>query len=185
MSSPSSAKQQKKAGIIAASLFPDLKGMYVDVALGIPQDEPYQYSVPPNLIKQAQLGKRVLVPLRTQSKIGYIVGISDTPQAENLKPIREIIDEESFISTALLNLTRWIADYYFCSWGQAIESAMPGPFRQGKTTMRTRKTKINEESLIHATPIHQLTRDQKIIVDEKIGTFNVLNIGDVLDKKSD
>ena len=56
------------------------KVLYVDVALGMPQDEPFQYEVPVRLRDQIAVGRRVKVPIRNQTRIGYIVGVSDAAQ---------------------------------------------------------------------------------------------------------
>lgn len=137
---------------------------YADIALGVPQDEPYQYLIPPDLQSQIQVGVRAKVPLRSQTKIGYVVGVSEKSVVPYLKPITEIIDQESFVSRAFLELTRWMSDYYFCSWGQAIETAMPAPFKKGKTTMKSRIANTST-SLVHATPVHELTEEQAGVVE--------------------
>jgi len=145
-----------------------MSGVYADVALGVPQEEPYQYLVPAAMTENASIGKRVLVPLRSQTRIGYIVGLSQTPQVESPKEILEIIDLQSLVPPVIYDLTRWISDYYFCSWGQALEAAMPAPFKKGKTIMRTRKAKggAAPEEFLHATPdTHVLTPDQSAAVE--------------------
>jgi len=143
---------------------PLLQPTYVDVALGIPQEEPFQYSVPKNLEASIGIGKRVKVPLRSQTRIGYIVGISDKTEFDSLKPIQDVIDESSFIPEHFLKLTKWMSEYYFCSWGQALEAALPAPFKKGKTTMKSRPRKKNadDDLLVHATEtIYKLTKDQE------------------------
>ena len=160
-----------------ATLFAEPAGhskdsIFVDVALGVPQEEPYQYSVPVEFKDQVHIGRRVWVPLRAQMRIGYIVGISPGPQVKNVKPIREIIDSQSYLSEPLLDLTQWMSQYYFCSWGQAIESAMPAPFKKGKTTMKSRVKANPDESLIHATPACTLTEDQEMVFQTISGALD-------------
>ncbi len=139
------------------------EALYVDVALGVPQAEPYQYSVPAGLAGRVGVGKRVKVPLRNQTRYGYVVGVSPRPLIEGLKDILEVTDETSLIDASFLELTRWMADTYFCSWGQAIEAALPAPFKKGKTTMKTRAPKPGapERTYLHASPdTHVLTAAQ-------------------------
>src|SRR5262249_29159481 len=36
-----------------------------------------------------------------------------------------ILDPSPLIDHGMLELTRWVADYYACSWGQALDAAVP------------------------------------------------------------
>ncbi len=145
--------------------------LYASVALGIPQEEPYQYIIPKKLEGKAQIGRRVQVKLRNQTKIGYIVAISQNPAMSEMKSIMDVIDDETFLDEAMLELTLWMSEYYMCSWGQAIECAMPLPFKKGKTTMRKHKSKADGE-LVHATPRHVLTPAQEKVFDSIQKTFD-------------
>ncbi len=115
-----------------------LKTRFVDVALGIPSKTSFQYSVPDSLTDCVALGKRVYVPVNTRRMVGYIVGLSQTPAVEKSKEIQSVIDEAPVLDQPLLQLTRWIADTYACGWGQAIEAALPAPFKRGKLYMKSR-----------------------------------------------
>lgn len=140
--------------------------MFVDVALGVPREEPYQYIVPAELVDKIKPGIRVRVPLGTQERFGYVTGITDTAvvDAAKLKPIAGLVEEEVILPEKFLELTRWMSEYYFCSWGQALECVMPAPFKKGRTTIRVRARKKTgdavEKELIHATPEHDLTPAQ-------------------------
>ena len=39
------------------------------------------------------------------------------------------------VSADLLRLTKWVADYYLCSWGQVLKAAMPEGFRERSATV--------------------------------------------------
>jgi len=55
-----------------------------------------------------------------------------------LKPLTEVVDRRSLLSPAMLRLTRWIADYYLCPWGQVLETVLPAGVRgQAGTRMAT------------------------------------------------
>ena len=55
-----------------------------------------------------------------------------------LKSVAEVVDRQSLLSPAMLRLTRWIADYYLCSWGQVLETVLPAGVRgQAGTRMAT------------------------------------------------
>lgn len=119
--------------------------MFIDVALGLPTFRTFQYSVPENLQSQAEIGKRVFVSVRTRRLVGYIVGFSQAKEVEEVKPIDAVIDDRPLLNPAFFELTRWMSGYYLCSWGQAIEAALPAPFKKGKFLMKSRAAKTPEK----------------------------------------
>jgi primosomal protein N' (replication factor Y) len=46
-------------------------------------------------------------------------------EALELRDIAALAEDEPRLDAALLELTRFVADYYLCSWGEAIETALP------------------------------------------------------------
>ncbi len=113
--------------------------LYADVALAIPTAlDTFQYSVPPELENKIQIGQRVWVTVRAQKRVGYVVGLTDKKIVEQPKSIDAVIDESPILDERFLKLTAWMAEYYLCSWGQAIESALPAPFKKGKWLMKSR-----------------------------------------------
>ncbi|MGH7198649.1 MAG: replication restart helicase PriA [Candidatus Omnitrophota bacterium] len=118
--------------------------MLIDVALGLPSFKTFQYSVPENLEAKIGLGKRVFVFVRARRLVGTIVGLSQEKAVEEVKSIEAVIDETPILSPEFLKLTSWMSGYYLCSWGQAIESALPAPFKKGKFLMKSRGKKTGE-----------------------------------------
>jgi primosomal protein N' (replication factor Y) len=41
----------------------------------------------------------------------------------------EVLDDTPLLTPELLRLTRWVAEYYMCSWGQVLKAAVPEGFR--------------------------------------------------------
>lgn len=98
----------------------------VQVALPLPIDQLFTYRVPPAFQGLAQPGCRVLVPFGTRRLTGVVVPV-DPPESPptSLKPILDVLDAEPVLTEELLDLTRWMADYYLCSWGEVIRAALP------------------------------------------------------------
>src|SRR5262249_56542343 len=42
-----------------------------------------------------------------------------------IKDVEELFDTEPLVTAELLNLTKWIADYYYAPWGETIKSSLP------------------------------------------------------------
>ena len=111
--------------------------MTVNVVLPIPVDRTYTYRLPDALAAEAQVGARVLVPLRNRRLTGVIV--EEGPPADTLdfavKDVIDVLDDVPVCTAELLDLTQWIADYYVCSWGEALKAALPAG-----TTVETQHT---------------------------------------------
>ncbi len=111
---------------------------FANVALSLPSTEPFQYSIPEDLLNRAQVGVRVFANVRARRMVGYVVDLTETQAFDNVRDIEGVIDDEPLIPPAMLELTRWLAETYFCSWGQALETAMPAPFKKGRFLMKAR-----------------------------------------------
>src|SRR3989338_4276237 len=117
---------------------------FADVALGLPSPEPFQYSIPGHLKKKVTVGQRVYVLVRTRRLVGYVVGISQIKAVKEVRDLDAVIDESPILNAHFLDLTRWMSDYYLCSWGQAIEAGLPAAFKKGKYIMKSRSKKTRD-----------------------------------------
>lgn len=114
--------------------------VFAHVVFNRPLRVPYVYSVPADLTGQLLAGKRVLAPFGkgNTATVGYCVGLSETPgTSSTLKPIRAVLDEKPLLSPKMLELTRWIAEYYYCGWGQVLEAVLPRAVKQSSGTRWT------------------------------------------------
>ncbi|MFN6136645.1 MAG: DEAD/DEAH box helicase family protein, partial [Bacteroidota bacterium] len=96
--------------------------MPVRVALPIPRLEPLTYDLPAGIA--AERGMRVLVPLGNRTLAGTIVE-TDAPAVEGMKTIHEVLDQTPTFTQEMLELTRRVAEYYLCSWGEVLAAALP------------------------------------------------------------
>ena len=94
-----------------------------------PVPTPLDYRIPDPLRAVCQVGQRVMVPLGRRDVLGYIVELTATPQIARLKDLLDIVDDVPVLTADLLRLTRWVAEYYACAWGQVLKSAIPAGFR--------------------------------------------------------
>ncbi|MEZ6141010.1 MAG: primosomal protein N' [Zavarzinella sp.] len=104
---------------------------FVDVVLDRPLDHPFCYSVPAEIQPHLAVGKRVEIPFGRgdRTTVGYIVGIHNKPPAMGTKAVQRVIDDEALLTDRLLRLTRWMADYYVCSWGTVLQAVLPAGVR--------------------------------------------------------
>ena len=137
---------------------------YVEVITSLPIDRTFQYKVTGREAYPPEVGKRVHISFRNSNRIGYIVKLEDKPVIENPKPLVDIIDEYPIFTKELMDLASWIKDYYFCSWGEALEAMIPGGLKHGKTTMTARA----EEEKYSAEPTspHTPNKEQEKVLGE-------------------
>lgn len=107
--------------------------LYAKVVLGLPVDGPFDYSIPEGLQKQIKSGCRTWVNWRNQKKLAYVVEIAKKTNIRQVKPIISAIDDSPILDENMLALTKQLSDYYCCSWGEAIETALPDGIRKGKS----------------------------------------------------
>ncbi len=106
-------------------------GPYAGVVFNRPIDQVLTYRVPARLAGSIRVGQRVRAPLGRGDKLaaGYCVRIEESaPEGLDrlrIKAILEILDPVPLIDDRMLELTRWLAEYYACSWGQALDAAVP------------------------------------------------------------
>ena len=106
----------------------------VNVALATPLRRVFDYlPLTGELRQHYQAGLRVTVPFGSQQLVGVVVSTcnhSDLP-LEKLKPIHQRLDNEPLISAQQLELGQWMATYYQCSLGRALELFLPTLLRRG------------------------------------------------------
>ena len=103
--------------------------MNAAVVLPVPVSRAYIYEVPPELADRVIPGARVVVPLRRRNVVGIVTDVGG-PQSSvgiALKAIKAAPDAEPALSPALLDLGRWLSDYYGAPLGLSLRALLPGP----------------------------------------------------------
>ncbi|HTR82407.1 MAG TPA: primosomal protein N' [Bacteroidota bacterium] len=102
-----------------------MKQTLADVALPLPIDRAFTYVVPPELASAVQPGCRVKVPIGKKKMTGIVVGLPHTTSVRSLKQIEDVLDSFPAVSPELLQLARWIADYYAAPLGEVLKAFLP------------------------------------------------------------
>ena len=105
---------------------------------GPPQE--LDYLVPEMLRPQLEVGRRVSATLGRGERpvIGYCTRLEYRTLGERrLKPLVEVIDEETLVSPSMLRLTQWISERYLCPLGQVLETVVPAGVRDRAGTRLT------------------------------------------------
>ena len=76
----------------------------------------------------------MVVPLGTRIVTGLVMDdvSAATIDDASVKPIREVLDAESFVPADVVDLARWTAEYYAAGPGDTIPSVLPPKARGGR-----------------------------------------------------
>ncbi|HKX33192.1 MAG TPA: primosomal protein N' [Blastocatellia bacterium] len=106
--------------------------MFAEIAIPLNVHQTFTYRLPDSFAANAKPGCRVLVPFGKQLLTGYIIGVyewlEETGQDSDnfeIKDVEELFEVEPLVTAELLELTKWIADYYYAPWGEVIKSCLP------------------------------------------------------------
>ena len=99
--------------------------------LVFPQNlEPLTYSVPTDVEERLCKGQLVYAPLKNKKKIALVLNLYRADretlpvEASKVKPIAAICDDVPAFHNALVELLKWVADYYVSSFGNAFKSML-------------------------------------------------------------
>jgi len=98
---------------------------FADIAFPTPVRKLFTYSVSSEFTGELREGMRVWVPLRGTMTIGMVVHIHNKKPSFKTLPVQDILDDEPVLSEELLRLTNWVHRFYYCSWGEVIQAALP------------------------------------------------------------
>jgi len=132
--------------------------MFARIAIDIPIDKTFHYRIPKGL-KNVVPGSRVWVTFGNRRLVGYVVEVSRTCPVSKVKPVDELIDEEPILGVEELGFTKWMSEYYYSSWGSALNAAIPWPLKKGKTRIRQRGR--SDEADYERSVEFSLTAEQK------------------------
>ena len=118
---------------------PEAARRLVSVAVPVPFLDSLTYKVPDHL-PVPQVGARVLVPVGSRTVTGCVIEtgvaspVDDAVAAADgetvadtgrLKDIVEVLDAEALVPPSIVELCRWVAEYYVSGVGDALGAAMP------------------------------------------------------------
>lgn len=102
---------------------------FAEIAVDLPIENTFTYSVPPSLAPMTSIGKRALVPLGRRTVTGFVTALhpSATPGVNeaDIKDIFDILDNEPVFDERMLGFYRWVSSYYFTPLGEVLALTHP------------------------------------------------------------
>ena len=112
--------------------------MIARVSLEIALRKEFDYSIPPELAGQVDVGSRVQVPFGARKILGVVTAVAEESGHANLKPILKVIGAQTLVTPKVLKLARWIGEYYCCAPETALKSVLPEAVRKEDAGWRER-----------------------------------------------
>ncbi len=106
------------------------------VALDVPLDKLFDYLAPE--LTREDIGLRVLVPFGKKQMVGVVVDVAEKSDIapQRLKRITSVYRDVPALTSHLMNLFRFCADYYHYPLGQVILNGLPKYLRRKKQVSR-------------------------------------------------
>ncbi|MDF3131267.1 primosomal protein N' [Kiritimatiellaeota bacterium B1221] len=98
----------------------------VDVAL----DKEFDYLIPEKLRGQVMPGMQVKVPFGRRQTEGFVLGFKEKSEFTGLKAISGLAHEDALLSPKIMELAKWMADYYVAPIEHAVKTVLPGAVRK-------------------------------------------------------
>ncbi len=169
-------------------------GHVIRVAFESAADTEFDYLVPDELWP-VRVGQRVEAPFGKSNKLqtGFCVEIEEQKLSDKstkrerkersfkLKKVSAIVDKEPLVDSELMELARWISDYYVCPLGQVLSAIVPAAVKKGAGVQTHRCVYLSiDPDKINETVGRLRGKKQKQIV-EKLGTLEAFGPNSALE----
>jgi primosomal protein N' (replication factor Y) len=145
---------------------------FCDVAVPVPLDAAFTYSIPDELPEPC-VGGRVIVPFREKRLSGIVTELHDRQSNFKAKPVQQVLDTIPALTPELMQLGRWIAQYYIAPLGEVLRTMLPlsAEFR------RATGYRITEKGMeaLHAASSVGSSRRAKVEPEQQMREYAVLN----------
>jgi primosomal protein N' (replication factor Y) (superfamily II helicase) len=97
---------------------------FCDVAVPVPLDATFTYRLPENAPEPC-VGGRVIVPFREKRLCGIVTELHDREPKFQTRRLSQVIDSTPALTPELMQLGRWIAQYYIAPIGEVFRTMLP------------------------------------------------------------
>lgn len=113
---------------------------YARVAVDLALNREYDYLLPEALATEVHVGSRVRVPFGRRQISGTVIHLSPSSEYPKCKEIVEVIGKGKRppIDPPLIELAKWMSQYYCCAYETALQAILPDVVRQAKVDWKER-----------------------------------------------
>ena len=102
---------------------------FARIVIPSPLKQPLIYTVPRALQDQLSIGMRVLIPLGKRKMTGIIFDLLRETSVAGTKPILAMLDDQPILDATLIQLSRWMSQYYLAPIGEVLATILPRSLR--------------------------------------------------------
>jgi len=124
--------------------------LIAQVIVELSLDRKFDYLIPDALKDSVHPGVRVIIPFGKSSREGCVLSVQQVDSYTGnftLKAIISVKSNSPQLPEKLLQLGSWMADYYCCSYEQAVKALLPGAVRRSRSNNGKRRYTLGEQSL--------------------------------------
>jgi primosomal protein N' (replication factor Y) len=111
---------------------PVIARVTLEMALG----KEFDYLIPDELDGDVAVGARVKVPFSNRQVLGCVTALLETSPRTGLRSIIKMIGRQSMVTPRILELARWMAEYYCCAPEISLRTVLPEAVRREKPGWR-------------------------------------------------
>src|SRR6478736_4060226 len=144
------------------------------------------YAVPESLSARVGVGTRVRVPFRDRRALATVVALLAETKAKGIREIEAVIGEGPTLSEPLLELARWIANYYCCPIEAVMRSLLPQVIRRAEVGWKKQQF-IETGSTVTGETMEALRRRaprQAELLEELTTTSEPIPVAEILRRLS-
>src|SRR5579862_467458 len=153
---------------------------FCDVAVPVPLDAVFTYLIPENS-PEPVVGGRVIVPFREKRLCGIVTELHEREPQFTARRVSQVLDTTPALTPELMQLGRWIAQYYIAPIGEVLRTMLPlsAEFRR---VLGYRITDKGIAALHEAATAGSSLRSQKTPQEQKLqyAALNRLADGEVV-----
>ena len=123
--------------------------IFADVILPLPLKNVFTYEVPKDFY-DLKVGMRVIVQFGQKKFYTALVYTTHNSPPSNYTPkqIQEVLDSQAVVSEAQFRLWNWMSEYYCCTLGEIMNSALPSALKlSSETKLILESTQIQKSDL--------------------------------------
>jgi primosomal protein N' (replication factor Y) len=158
---------------------------FISVAVPVPFLDSLTYRVPDG-IDSPPVGARVRVAVGTRTVTGCVVEHGRNGTApDDVKEIAGVVDREPFLPSPVVELCRWVAEYYLAGIGDAIAAAMPPGARRSASSFKLRRVAAltaHAMALVQDRQSGGLTARQRSALETIGGATTALPLADLRER---
>lgn len=130
---------------------------FVEVAVPVHVAQTFTYRLTPEQSVHAKPGARILVPFGRKMRTGYIVELHDALPANleldesEIKEAERLVDEVPVCTPEILQLAKWVADYYASPLGEVLKATLPPGINPRPQTARSSVVKAKLRKFVRLT----------------------------------